>query len=140
LSCTLFFAACLTSLSFLCCTADALASANARIASLEAELSASQKAFDAATAAKANAEKLHKTALAKAKKAEKALVDTNKEQLQREQAVAERLLLVHTHLVLFFYCCSFLILADISLSCLFICSPLLYRAYQGIFVDSAAGR
>jgi hypothetical protein len=41
------------------------------------------------TAAKANAEKLHKTAVAKAKKAEKALADANKEHLQREQVVAE---------------------------------------------------
>jgi hypothetical protein len=49
---------------------------------LEAELSALQKAFDSATAAKANAEKLPKTAVAKAKKSEKALVDTNKEHLQ----------------------------------------------------------
>jgi hypothetical protein len=40
-----------------CCPADALATANARISSLEAELSASQKAFDAATAAKVSAEK-----------------------------------------------------------------------------------
>jgi hypothetical protein len=61
----------------------------ARIASLEAELIASQKAFDSATTAKANAEKLHKTAVAKAKKAEKALADANKERLQREQVVAE---------------------------------------------------
>jgi hypothetical protein len=70
-------------------TTDALASANARIASLEAELSASRRAFDVATAAKANAEKSHKSALAKVKKAEKALADANKEHLQREQAVAE---------------------------------------------------
>jgi hypothetical protein len=34
-----------------CCLVDALATANARISSLEAELSASRKAFDAATAA-----------------------------------------------------------------------------------------
>jgi hypothetical protein len=81
----------LTSISFLCWTTDALASANARIASLEAELSASQKAFDSATTAKANAEKVHKAAVAKAKKAEKALADANKEHFQREQAVAERL-------------------------------------------------
>jgi hypothetical protein len=38
-----------------------------------------------------NAEKSHKSALAKAKKAEKALADANKEHLQREQAMAERL-------------------------------------------------
>jgi hypothetical protein len=69
----------------------ALAIANARIASLEAELNASQKAYDIAAAAKANAEKSQKAALGKAKKAEKALADANKEHAQREQAVAERL-------------------------------------------------
>jgi hypothetical protein len=74
-----------------CCPADALASANARISLLEAELSASQKAFDAVTAAKVSAEKSNKSARAKAKKAEKALTDANKEHLQREQAVTERL-------------------------------------------------
>jgi hypothetical protein len=47
------------------------------------------KAFDAATAAKVNAEKCTKSALAKVKKAEKALTDANKEHLQWEQAVAE---------------------------------------------------
>jgi hypothetical protein len=66
-------------LSFFCWTAAALATANARIASLEAELSASRKAYDVATAAKANAEKSQKSALAKAKKTEKALADANKE-------------------------------------------------------------
>jgi hypothetical protein len=83
----------------LCCLLDflssssiaALATANAQIASLEAELSASQKAYDVAAAAKASAEKAQKYALGKAKKAEKALADTNKEHAQREQAVAERL-------------------------------------------------
>jgi hypothetical protein len=83
----------------LCCLSDflssssvaALAIANARIASLEAELSASQKAYDVAAAAKASAEKSQKSALGKAKKAEKALADANKEHAQREQAVAERL-------------------------------------------------
>jgi hypothetical protein len=49
---------------------------------LKAELSASRRAFDVATAAKANAEKSHKSALAKAKKAEKALAGANKEHLQ----------------------------------------------------------
>jgi hypothetical protein len=71
--------------------AAALATANARIASLEAELRASQKAYDAATAAKESAEKSQKTALGKAKKAEKSLADANKEHAQRERAVAERL-------------------------------------------------
>jgi hypothetical protein len=58
----------------------ALATANARIVSLEAELSVSQKAYDIAAAAKASTEKLQKSALGKAKKAEKALADANKEQ------------------------------------------------------------
>jgi hypothetical protein len=74
----------------------ALATANARIASLEAELRASQKAYDAAATAKANAEKSQKSALSKAKKAEKALADANKDHAQREQAVAERLHTIST--------------------------------------------
>jgi hypothetical protein len=65
--------------------------ANAHISSLEAELDASRIAFDAATAAMVNAEKSAKSALAKAKKAEKNLSNANKEHLQREQAAAERL-------------------------------------------------
>jgi hypothetical protein len=59
-------------------TTDALEAANARISSLEAELEASRKAWGAATAAKTNAKKATKSALAKAKKAEKALSDANK--------------------------------------------------------------
>jgi septal ring factor EnvC (AmiA/AmiB activator) len=86
----------LTSFSFICWTTDALASVNARIASLEAELIASQKAFDSVTAAKANAKKLHKTTVAKVKKTEKALADANKEHFQREQAIAERLNTIST--------------------------------------------
>jgi hypothetical protein len=70
---------------------DALAIANAHISSLEAELSVAWKAFNAATAAKVSAEKLNKSALTKAKKAEKTLADAKKEHLQREQAMAERL-------------------------------------------------
>jgi chromosome segregation ATPase len=73
------------------CLAATLATANARIASLEAELNASRKAYDVAAAAKANAEKSQKAALGKAKKVEKALADANKEHAQREQAVAEHL-------------------------------------------------
>jgi hypothetical protein len=69
----------------------ALATANAWIASLEAELRASQKAYDAAATAKANAEKSQKSTLGKAKKAKKALANANKDHAQREQAVAERL-------------------------------------------------
>jgi hypothetical protein len=49
--------------------------------SLEAELEASWTAFDAATAAKVNAEKSSKSALAKAKKAEKDLGIAKKEHL-----------------------------------------------------------
>jgi hypothetical protein len=73
------------------CLADALATANAHISSLETELSVSRKAFDAATAAKVSTKKSNKLALAKPKKAEKTLADANKEHLQREQAVDERL-------------------------------------------------
>jgi hypothetical protein len=68
-----------------------LEAANAHISSLEAEFEASRKAWDVATAAKTTAEKATKSALAKAKKAEKALSDANKEHIQREQAVTERL-------------------------------------------------
>jgi hypothetical protein len=50
--------------------------------SLEAELRASQKAYNVATDAKASAEKSQKTALSKAKKAKKALADANKEHAQ----------------------------------------------------------
>jgi hypothetical protein len=80
-------------LSFLSpfCAADVLAAANARISSLEAELEASRKAWDAATAAKTTAEKSTKSALARTKKAEKALADANKERIQWDQAVTERL-------------------------------------------------
>jgi hypothetical protein len=88
----------------LCCLPDtlasspvaALATANARIASLEAELRASQKAYDDAAIAKTNAEKSQKSALGKAKKAEKALANANKDHAQREQAVAERLHMMST--------------------------------------------
>jgi hypothetical protein len=69
----------------------ALKAANARITSLEAELDASRIAFDTAAAAKVNDEKSTKSALAKATKAKKDLASANKEHLQREQAMAERL-------------------------------------------------
>jgi hypothetical protein len=72
-------------------TIDALATANARISSLEAELEASRRAFDTATVAKTNAEKASKSALDKAKKMEKSLADLKKERTQRDQAVALRL-------------------------------------------------
>jgi hypothetical protein len=46
------------------------------------EIHALQKAYDVAAAAKASAEKSQKSALSKAKKAEKALADANKEHAQ----------------------------------------------------------
>jgi hypothetical protein len=117
--------------------------ANAQIASLEAELNASRKAYDVAAAAKANAEKSQKSALGKAKKAEKALVDANKEHAQREQTVAERL---HTmsaaaeskHFALtsvFDFCCTG-VLVD---TCLFF-PFLLCRIDRGVSVVPANGR
>jgi hypothetical protein len=65
--------------SFFFCNVGALAAATARIVSLEAKLSASRKAYDAANAAKIAADKSQKSALAKAKKVEKALADAEKE-------------------------------------------------------------
>jgi hypothetical protein len=72
-------------------TADALTAVNAHIASLEAELNASRKAWDTATAAKVAAEKFAKSAEPKAKKAEKALADADQGRVQREQAITKRL-------------------------------------------------
>jgi hypothetical protein len=69
--------------------ADALSVANVRISSLEAELEASRKAWDVAAAAKTAAEKSTKSAVAKAKKAEKALADADRERVQREQAITK---------------------------------------------------
>jgi hypothetical protein len=120
-----------------------LATANARIASLKAELNASRKAYDVAAAAKANAEKSQKSALGKAKKAEKALADAHKEHAQREQAVAERLHTMSTaaeskHFALssvFDFCCPG-VFVD---TCLFF-SFLLLRIYRGISVVLANGR
>jgi hypothetical protein len=71
------------------CAADALSAANARISSLKAELEASRKAWDVAAAAKTAVEKSTKSALAKAKKAEKALADANQECIQREQDITK---------------------------------------------------
>jgi uncharacterized protein YlxW (UPF0749 family) len=113
-------------------TVDALATANARIASLEAKLEASRKAFDVATTAKTSAEKSSKSALAKMKKLEKTLADLNKEQTQRDQAVAERLnkmsaLARGKYHVFPLLClsCPFSCFTDVYLS-LF---PCLYRTY-----------
>jgi hypothetical protein len=121
----------------------ALATANARIASLEAELNASRKAYDVATAAKANAEKSQKAALGKAKKAEKALAEANKEHAQREQAMAERLHTMSTAAEskcfslssVFVFCCT----GAFVDTCLFFCF-LLLRIHRGISVVLANGR
>jgi hypothetical protein len=56
---------------------------------LEAKLEASRKAWDVAAAAKTAVEKSTKSALAKAKKAEKALADADQERVQREQAITK---------------------------------------------------
>jgi hypothetical protein len=145
LSCTHFLACCLTFFFPPCCLADALVIANARISSLEAKLSVARKAFDVATAAKVSAEKSNKSALTKAKKVEKALADTKKEHLQREQAVAERLNTmsaaaaagIYYIFLLFCYCFTFfLLLTDIFLFCCFL-FPWSYRTHQGVFVDFA---
>jgi hypothetical protein len=101
-----------------------LAAANARISSLEAELEASRKAWDAATTAKTTIEKSSKSALVRAKKAEKALSDANKEHIQREQAVTERLNKMSAlargeyHAYPFFVELPALMLADV---CFFLC-------------------
>jgi hypothetical protein len=93
--------------------ANALTMANARIASLEAELEASRKAWDVATAAKVAAEKSAKSAATKAKKAEKALADADQGRVQREQAITKCLNQISAlaggkyHAVLFLSICSF---------------------------------
>jgi hypothetical protein len=125
----------------------ALATANARIASLEAELSASQKAYDVAAAAKASTEKLLKATLGKAKKVEKALADANKEHAQREQAVAEHLHTMSTAAEskflalssMFDFCCI-AVLVDTFLFFSLLFALLLCRIYWGIPVSAANGR
>jgi hypothetical protein len=64
--------------------AAALTSAHACISALEAELRASQWAWESATAAKVSAKKAVKAAEATTKKAEKALSDAEQKHLQRE--------------------------------------------------------
>jgi hypothetical protein len=120
-----------------------LEAANARISSLEAELEASRKAWDAATAAKTNAEKATKSALAKAKKAEKALSDANKGHLQQEHAVIDRLNKMSTLAggeYIFSFSLGFfaLILADVLIPLSLF--PLSRRIYSGVFVVFAVGR
>jgi hypothetical protein len=138
---------CVSLLDFLSSsTAAALATANARIASLEAELSASQKAYDVTAAAKANAEKSQKSALGKVKKAKKALADANKEHAQREQAVAERLRTMSTAAEGKYFALSSILTFVALLYLLTLFFPflfyllLLYRIYRSIFVIPATGR
>jgi multidrug efflux pump subunit AcrA (membrane-fusion protein) len=76
---------------FLFCIVDALMVANARIASLEAELNASREALDIANVAKVAAEKTAKSAETKVRKAEKALADADQRRVRREQMIAKRL-------------------------------------------------
>jgi hypothetical protein len=103
-----------------------LSATNARISSLEAKLEASRKAWDVAAAAKTTAEKSTKSALAKARKAEKALADTNQELIQREQAVTECLNKISAlaggkyHAFPFFVELPILILADVCFFSVFI--------------------
>jgi hypothetical protein len=110
-----------------------LATANARISSLEAELEASRKAFDAATAAKTSAEKSSKSALDKVKKMVKSLADLKKERIQRDQAVALRLnkmsALAGGKYLFPLLClsCLYLYSTDVSLF------PRLYRTYRDSF-------
>jgi hypothetical protein len=101
------------------CAADDLSAANARISSLEAKLEASRKAWDVSAAAKTTAEKSTKSALARAKKAEKALAGANQERIQREQAITKRLNKISAlaggkyHAFPFFVDFLILILADV---------------------------
>jgi hypothetical protein len=101
-----------------------LLTANARIASLEAELEASRKAWDVATAAKVATEKSAKSAAAKVKKVEKALADVDQGRVQREQAITNRLNQISAlasgkyRAILFLATCSFFYLLIISCLCL----------------------
>jgi hypothetical protein len=72
-------------LLFLLWLVDALTTTNARIASLEAELTASREAWEGANAAKVPAEKATKSAETRAKKPEKALVTADQKWVQRDQ-------------------------------------------------------
>jgi hypothetical protein len=112
---------------FLLCTVDALTVANAHIASLEAEIDASRKAWDIATTAKVAARKTAQSAEAKAKKAEKALITADQKSVQRDGTIAERLdkilaLVGGKHRVVIFACFLLVLLvADIfSLSLVFV--------------------
>jgi hypothetical protein len=120
-----------------------LTTANARIASLEAELEASRKAWDVATAAKVAAEKSAKSAAAKEKKAEKALADADQGHVQREQARAKCLNQISTlaggkYRIVLFICSFFYLLMFahylLPLSFVFLQSALecLWRPYSQV--------
>jgi hypothetical protein len=120
-----------------------LTTANAHIASLEAELEASRKAWDVATAAKVAAEKPAKLAAAKAKKAEKALADADQGRVQREQAIAKCLNQISTlaggkYCAILFICSFFYLLMFthylLPLSFVFLQSELecLWRPYSRV--------
>jgi hypothetical protein len=119
------------------CAADALSAANARISSLEAELEASRKAWDVAAAAKTTAEKSTKSALARAKKAEKALADANQGRIQREQTVIEHLNKILAlaggkyHAFPFFIGLPILILTDVRFLIFCLC-PLCSLEHTGV--------
>jgi hypothetical protein len=89
--CLPIIADCPLSLSFSCCVIVALTSSYARISALEAELVAAREAWKSVNAAKVSAEKAAKSAKTRTKKAKKALADADQKQVQREQAIAERL-------------------------------------------------
>jgi Flp pilus assembly protein TadB len=69
----------------------ALATDNARISVLEADLKASIEALKSANVAKVSAKRAAKSVETRAKKAKKALADANQKQAKREQSIAERL-------------------------------------------------
>jgi hypothetical protein len=89
MSCTCSRVSCgfLLHLPFLLWLVDAFTVANARIAALEAKLSASREAWEGANAAKVAA----KSAETKVKKAKKTLVTADQKRVQRERTIAERL-------------------------------------------------
>jgi hypothetical protein len=99
-------------LLFLLWLVDALTVANACIAALEAELTASREAWEGANAAKVVADKATKSAKTKAKKAEKALVTADQKRVQRDRTIAERLDKISAlvggkhHIVIFCLFCS----------------------------------
>jgi chromosome segregation ATPase len=97
---------------FLLWLVDALTAANAHIAALEAELTASREAWEGANAAKVTPEKATKSAKTKAKKAEKALVTADQKRVQRDRTIAKHLDKISAlvgskhHVVIFCLFCS----------------------------------